>query len=106
MPGRVKPSATASTTAFGSVALDGRGPRLLLGLGGRPRGAGAGGPLAPGRGVLAGPLGVDLGGVGGTGRDERGQQRPAHLEVDGQAVEHLGAVEQRPQRGRCRRRPW
>ena len=84
----------------GQAAPDGRGPCLLLGLAGRQCGAGAGGSLPPGRGVLAGPLGVDLVGVGVTGRDERGEQRPAHLEVDTEALEGLGAVEQRPQPGR------
>src|SRR5918993_848358 len=75
-------------------ALDRGRPRLLLRLGRRLRGAGTRCPLPAGRGVLAGAFGVDLVGTGRTGGDEGGEQRPAHLEVDGEALEDLTAVQQ------------
>ena len=89
-----------------AVALDRLLPRLRLGLGGGPGGQRAGGALATGGGVLALALGLDGVGVGRPGGDERREERPAHLEVDLEAVEHLGAVEEGRAGRPGRRRRW
>ena len=100
VPGRVKPRATASTTALGSP-LPSTAAAHASSL------ASAVGRAARARAARSRPVAVSSRARSASispasaapAADERGEQGPAHLEVDGEALEHLGAVEQRPQRG-------
>ncbi len=84
---------------FGDVVANHRQlPRLGLGLGRRREGAGGRGVLLAGDRVVALQLLVDPGAVGPAVLGQAGQQRPAQVGVDRQAVDHEGDPSSSPSR--------